>query len=244
MIVLPTLPKSYMIPKVVHLIWVGDDLPGWAKIAWQRWHRDLPGGWDLRRWTNGTVEDHPFLRKVAAIADRYGQPPRGKANLLRLAIVSLYGGIYADTDSALVSPSMLDHLAGGHAPWLAGYAMNEHKLVLDNSCFGFPPGHPMLAEVFAKAQENLVRGINHTHFVSGPRVFRQVWEQQNPKPDVYWRWPEHNDPEVSRPFYEPSMDLPREPLERLSNGFPIVHISAMTPEERGYMALGGGQQVV
>jgi hypothetical protein len=141
----------------------------------------------------------------------------------------------------LVDPVGLEGLAGDRDPWLAAYAMNEHKSVLDNSCFGVPYGYPMLDDVFTAAQKNLARGVTHTHFVSGPRAFRRAWQATSPRPAVFWVGPDDNDRVVSRDFYA-SQDPPLDRVATLSRGFPIVHISPLTPEERGYSALRGGQQ--
>lgn len=163
------------VPKILNFVWVGPTMPEWAQQAHRRWEGNLPDGWEMRLWTDEDVRTHSALAKVAEASDQL--PPRGIADLLRLWIVSLHGGVYFDLDTLPVDTdrATFEKLAG--PAWLGERPdWTPASKVLTNAHFGFPAGHPFLAEVWKHALAQIDRGVSNEHFVAGPRAFRSVWE--------------------------------------------------------------------
>lgn len=178
---LPLLPVSdepQTIPPVLHRIWVGptDDIPAWVKASWARWDRWLDErsrfDWTVHTWTNESVQALGPMRKAAEVADAYGLPPRGKADLLRVVATSLFGGWYMDADVVLLRS--LDDLTLNPevTVWTTSHPESFEQQVLWNGGFGAGPRSEYMASILAFAQRKLERGVTNEHFLAGPRAYR------------------------------------------------------------------------
>lgn len=161
------------VPKILNFVWVGPPMPEWAQKAHRRWEENLPDGWEIKLWDDATLRQHPHpvLSSLPTLAEEGHLPGRGVADLVRLWVVSLYGGVYLDLDTLPVRPDLIEQGAWlGESPgWTA------ESLVLTNAHFAAPAGHPFLAGVWERSQEQLSRGVTNEHFVAGPRAFRYVY---------------------------------------------------------------------
>lgn len=173
---LPTLPigEPAPIPPVLHRIWVGGEPPAWVIDSWIRWNTFLEQSrhdWEIISWTDFSIEDTP-LEHIAAVADFYELPPRGKADLLRVVAASLYGGWYMDAD--VVPLRSLDDLTNNPdvTVWTTSHAESYDQQVLWNGGFGVGPSSEYMAEILAFAQRKLERGVKNEHFLAGPRAYR------------------------------------------------------------------------
>lgn len=170
-------PKSFVssdIPRTVHQIWVGSEPPPWVRRCWQTWDEFMVEhhpDWTVVRWTNSIVEKSP-LSICGKIAEHFGLGPRGLADLIRLAAVFRYGGLYFDTDTIPLRP--LSEFVGSRRPWIGTDEREEGTRALINASFGFPPAHPFLSEVWVLAGEALQRGVTNEHWVAGPRTWRKA----------------------------------------------------------------------
>lgn len=90
-----------MIPKILHLIWVGDkEIPELYKACINSWEKYAPKTeYKLMYWNNDTLPtDDPFIssmlkkKKYAFLSD-----------YLRCKVLFEYGGIYLDADMELIS---------------------------------------------------------------------------------------------------------------------------------------------
>lgn len=167
--ILPTLPAEKLgpIPPVVHQIWVGKPPPAWVEDMWEEW--DIfaaETGLTVRRWTNddlaGTlthrlISRYPFLTPVKI------------ADFLRIEVVSLYGGMYMDSDTVPLRP--LDEYVGDRPAWI-GQGPVDPDLV-NNAAFGFPAHHPFLTDLWTNATAALGRGVKGTFNLAGPRAYRR-----------------------------------------------------------------------
>jgi inositol phosphorylceramide mannosyltransferase catalytic subunit len=87
------------VPKVVHRIWLDDPMPktfaDYGK-EWQRLHPD----WEAKDWTSSA--ELPDLLNAGPFGSAKDLMPkdwkRFQADVLRLELLYLYGGVYADTD--------------------------------------------------------------------------------------------------------------------------------------------------
>lgn len=135
--------------------------------------------WDVFRWTDETVRDSsaPF-RRTAQVAERLKLSPRCLADLIRVQAVSLFGGLYFDTDTVPLRP--LDQYVGSRGNWVGTAERTRGTRTLANASFGFRANDSFLEEVWNHADEALRRGVTSDHHVAGPRVWRSVWEQLDP----------------------------------------------------------------
>jgi mannosyltransferase OCH1-like enzyme len=83
-----------LIPRIFHQIWVGPDpLPDEYAAYKQTW-LELHPGWEQRFWTEANLPEG--LRR-AEVYERL-RAPAERANILRLELLSRFGGVYVDTD--------------------------------------------------------------------------------------------------------------------------------------------------
>lgn len=174
---LPPLPVSVEtsgIPPILHRIWVGGEPPSWVLDSWIRWNDFLAESehdWEIISWTDSSIEGTP-LERIAAIADHYELPPRGKADLLRVVAVSLYGGFYMDAD--VVPLRSLDDLVLNSeiSVWTTSHIESLEQRVLWNGGFGASVRNEYMARILEFAQQGLDRGVKNEHFLAGPRAYR------------------------------------------------------------------------
>ena len=93
-----------MIPKILHMIWIGPKpFPYEANL---QKYIELHPEWKINLWTDSNL---PRLRnrKIYKSIPIYA----AKADLLRIEILAIYGGVYVDADSYPIKP--LDELTEG-----------------------------------------------------------------------------------------------------------------------------------
>ena len=84
------------IPKIIHQIWLGSDVPE-SLISFMSSIQQTNPGYEYILWTDASVRDFEFKNKnLYYSCKNYGQ----KSDILRYAILEKYGGIYLDTDFA------------------------------------------------------------------------------------------------------------------------------------------------
>jgi mannosyltransferase OCH1-like enzyme len=220
------------IPRVVHQIWVGEDPPDWVWHSWENWTRDLPEGWTLRLWGNDDVAGHPVLARTVDAARGLGIAWRGVSNILRVQIVALFGGIYTDVDCLLLDPAALDALAGDRASWIACADKSREQAQMENSAFGFRPGHAFLHDVADEAERNLRRGLTGDWYLGGSRSFRMVWDRQQwdyarlsarNRVEVRWDYTTSRAPDL-RHALRSTASVDRAAMMERYGPFPIAHV--------------------
>lgn len=92
--------KSYFnfrnrIPKIIHHIWIGGELPSNFKFCVESCKRQHPD-WEHRLWTDADLEKYGWRFKELLLSKNIN--PGQKADILRLEILFKYGGVYLDTD--------------------------------------------------------------------------------------------------------------------------------------------------
>ena len=171
-----------MIPKVLHRIWVGGDIPdNYAKFG-EQWEQLHPG-WEIRLWTDKDFESgwltnqHLFDNAAEFVpADAVGQ---FRSDVARYEILLRHGGVYIDCD---VEPlrsfnDLLD--VKGFAGW-----EQTHEFV-GNTVLGSVAGNSlfaaMVAEVDGSSKANKGKAAT---WLSGPRVLTRVYGQWQDKNDL------------------------------------------------------------
>jgi len=147
------------IPKVIHQIWLGGNLPEkFARMTakWPELHPD----WEYRLWTDSEVADLDFEnRDLFDDTDCWGE----KTDILRVEILRRFGGVYVDTDYELLKPLDSFHERFGFyttvraipAMHLWNRDISLGPVLLCNSIVGAREGHPILDDYLARVRANM-----------------------------------------------------------------------------------------
>jgi inositol phosphorylceramide mannosyltransferase catalytic subunit len=128
------------IPKIIHQIWLGGELPQkyyHLQKSWQQHHPD----WEYRLWTDADLADFHFThRQRFEKAVNKGE----QSDILRYEILYQFGGLYVDTDFECIKPhDPLHH----HCDFYIGLEVKmpgEHRPFMGNALIGSVAGHPIL----------------------------------------------------------------------------------------------------
>jgi mannosyltransferase OCH1-like enzyme len=124
------------IPHIFHQIWVGSDPFPEEFAGYQAtWLRQNPE-WEFRFWTD---ENLPEGLQRPEVYDR-SRTPWERADILRLEVVLLFGGVHVDADFECLRP--LDRLIEG-ADFFIGFRKPGR---VNGALFGAVAGHPILVE--------------------------------------------------------------------------------------------------
>ena len=178
---LMALPKiKPRIPRVVHVIWVGDaPMPPAARHNIDLWTALLGQAWQIRLWTNADLTEEMF---DPVVLDTIAKAPHGvqKADILRYHIMSSQGGWYLDLDFEPIQS--IDPIALLlHREELILCNEEDHLVgKISNGFFACTPSHPeitTLAEAVLTQPLN-TGAFNMAHIVThtGPVLFNDILE--------------------------------------------------------------------
>ena len=146
-----------MIPRIIHQTWKSRDIPKHLRGYQESWLHKHPD-WEYRLWDDAANE--------ALIAEHYPEfldyyrratPRILGVDMVRLAYLHRYGGIYADLDYESLRP--LDDLLNttqvivGRERNGIGIVLRKNDYVI-NALMGSPPGHPLWPEVMRAMVQN------------------------------------------------------------------------------------------
>ena len=160
-----------MIPKTIHQIWVGGEVPRHLANMAARWQEVNPG-WNYKLWRDG---DFGWLQnqELFDMADRFAKPDgvgQMKSDIARYEILSRFGGVYMDMD--MEPRKALDPLID--VPGFAAY--EEDGTWIANAVIGAEAGHPfmqtMIRTIVDTAKANKGKAVT---WMTGPRVFTAQW---------------------------------------------------------------------
>jgi inositol phosphorylceramide mannosyltransferase catalytic subunit len=123
------------IPKIIHQIWLGGEVPVKYKKymdSWRYYHPD----WDYKLWTDKDVNDI-FITKRSIFEACKNQGMR--SDILRYEILRQYGGLYTDTDFECLKP--FDDLM--YLKFFTGIAYGD-VFVLYVGLIACVPNHPII----------------------------------------------------------------------------------------------------
>lgn len=131
-----------LIPKVLHLTWVGDDSKR-PNNCIQTWI-DMNPGWVVKIWGNDDLRDTEWVnaRHIKAMWDR---ELNGVADLMRWEILYREGGIVVDADSICVRP-LDDWLLEAEAIACWENEITRPRLIGCNMV-GSVPGNPFMGQI-------------------------------------------------------------------------------------------------
>lgn len=144
-------PTPPSIPRLIHRVWLDDPMPPKFAEFGKEWRRLHPG-WRFQDWTDSAEVDDDFWPAVALRRRAKEILPkdwkRFVADVLRLEILYVYGGVYVDTD---VEPHRnLGLLLGGHEFLAASSPQHVHGVHPVTQCFlASQSGHPFLGALLS-----------------------------------------------------------------------------------------------
>lgn len=123
------------IPKIIHIIWLGSDLPSKYKPFVESWS-EKNNDWEVILWDDLKVEGIILRnRELYNAANNFGV----KSDILRLELLYLYGGVYVDTDMLCIRS--IDDLT--KLDFFLGLEYEQH-LLINNAIIGSTKGNEIL----------------------------------------------------------------------------------------------------
>jgi len=147
-------PCERQIPKMIHQVWIGKDIPEKYVDLCASWKIKNPS-FQYRLWDERSIlELGDFESRKAFIrAKSLG----AKSDIARYEILRRFGGIYADTDFECLRP--FDTLTD-RCSFLAGNLFGPDPY-LCNAIIGAAPGHPLIEELCRRTS----KGISSTELM-------------------------------------------------------------------------------
>lgn len=163
-----------LIPKKLHQIWIGGEVPKQFKVWMETWKQQHPD-WEYHLWIDEDIEHFPFeYPETFHRADNLG----AKSDIWRYEILNQYGGVYVDVDLECVSS--LDILVHHH-PFFAGIGGFDY---INNAIIGSKAGHPILGKLLKILCSVPKNHLNAPWYHTGPLFFtKQVYGYLKDHPD-------------------------------------------------------------
>lgn len=162
-----------MIPKLLHLIWVGSEFPSRFQPNLASWMDHHPT-WSVQLWGEDT---RPKLRNenLYRHAEQYVRPDavgQFRADLLRYELLYLYGGFYADVDTYPLRS--IDLALVGRSE----FAVREDPRWIGNTYLGATPGHPTFDKLIGVLESRVPEKAGQAAtVVSGPQFLTPIWAE-------------------------------------------------------------------
>lgn len=164
-----------MIPKRIHLIWIGPNRPPWSCI--ETWRTDLVAAcpeWDVWLWRDRDIEQLELQNR-----DAYESTSSlcGKADIARYEIVYRYGGVYIDADSVWLGRSLDPLLLQAAESGFFGALEGSPELVMCGF-FGSVVGHAILEAVISTLPARLLAYAGQPQWIlTGPALLGDAYRR-------------------------------------------------------------------
>lgn len=169
------------IPRILHLIWVGENNAPESLHRYLNTWRALMPAWNIRLWTNIDINEFP----EAAIA-LINTATKGaqKADIMRYFIIEKYGGVYMDADvipNASLEP-LLTNFHNANLIICHDIPLTWHYISI--GFFAAAPGHPVLKAACSMCY-NIELNTSDIHMKSGPALFGRAIAQTDVTELIY-----------------------------------------------------------
>lgn len=199
-----------MIPRILHQLWIGDAskaptkfMATWRDMCAQ--HKFEYIFWNESEIAKRREENPEFLLAYSLVEKRVNEMEEinGKADIIRWAILKVYGGVFCDADSICVAPiddalmSVKEGAFAGYenervrgAGWSPHYPeIHSHKhALIALGCVGFPAKHPLVIAANRWIVENPVSvavvGQRAWYSVGPGLITRLFYNPENAGTDV------------------------------------------------------------
>ncbi len=178
------------IPKIIHQIWLGPNLPPAYFADFQQKWRSIHPDWEYRLWTEADLE--PLKLDNWDLVEK-SQNWAEKSDIIRCDLLDRFGGLYLDIDmDPLHSLGELhekyDFYAGMEHPHKI--ATTNNRVWVGISIMASKPGHPIMKnwkrrirngwdEVDLRFSSQVERVINHTYFPFTHAVMQEIDQPGN-----------------------------------------------------------------
>ena len=178
----PSLQKENEIPRILHLIWVGENAaPHYFHSNVSKWKELMPL-WEVRVWSNSDITIEHFPEDII---DLLGRVKKGaqKADIMRYFIIEKYGGVYMDSD---VTPHRSLEPLITQIPDAKAIICHDIPLTWQYISIGFfaaVPHHPLFqlsSQLVYSARIN----TEDLHMHTGPRLFGEAVSRISGNPIV------------------------------------------------------------
>ncbi len=143
--------STYLIPPIIHQIWVGPKSHKQFERMRQTWLKKHPG-WIYKLWTDEDVQQLKLINQAYYdSASNFAE----KADILRYELLYLFGGVYVDMDTESVTPLDILHRC---YTFYGGWNDNIDAWLI-NGTIGAAPNHPIIRA----AIESIPNRINALH---------------------------------------------------------------------------------
>jgi inositol phosphorylceramide mannosyltransferase catalytic subunit len=162
--------KTEVIPKKIHQIWLGGEIPSKYNRLINLWKEKNPN-WEFKLWNDNDVKKMKLInQKLFNASNNFGF----KSDVLRYEILYEHGGLYVDTDFQCIKSfddlTYLDFFTGG------GYSTFPHAY---NGLIASKPKHELMLNVInvLKEKENLdtKMGFDKILKFTGPDFFSNIF---------------------------------------------------------------------
>lgn len=161
-----------MIPKTLHLIWLGSPLPGSAEHYLQGFKTMNPN-WHTIIWDEETLAGLDMINREEY--ERKNMPTAFRADVARLEILRVYGGLYADCDVEWKRPLDDGFIPNESLAWFC----REDDWTVNNGVIACSKGHPAIMHLIERLPERVARLWKPTAFlpaVTGPGLMQHLAE--------------------------------------------------------------------
>jgi len=145
------LNANLIIPKVIHLIWLGnDDLPENYKYYITTWKQYHPK-WEIKLWNKEAIMKENFSNiDLFLLARSHAE----QADLIRYEILLKYGGLYIDTDIECFTNFDELHYRYDFYVNMEPPALNKKRVTIANNMIASVPNHYILSQTLFNIREN------------------------------------------------------------------------------------------
>jgi len=160
--------KIDKIPKIIHQIWLGSDVPKRYDLYREKLIKINPN-WEYKLWTDNDVDDFGLKNiKLFNNIKNLG----AKSDILRYEILERIGGLYVDADFDFIKP--FDDLC--HLDFFAGNGHVQEPEVF-NSIMASIPNHKYVSNLVSELQKKttFVDDINGVMNNTGPYFVTKVF---------------------------------------------------------------------
>lgn len=164
-------PVPNIIPRILHIIWVGNNPPSYVDKNIDMWKNLMPS-WVVRKWTDCDINTNEFPENIVQLLSTVEKGAQ-KADIMRYFIIEKYGGVYMDTD---VTPNK------SLEPMVSSF--ENAKLILCHDIpltweyisigfFAAVPHHPVL-QMACSMCSSVSLNTSDIHLKTGPFLFGQA----------------------------------------------------------------------
>lgn len=156
-----------VIPHIMHTIWVGGTPVSQKHQELISIKKSLLPSWEHRLWTDNEVSSLKLINQKWYDDSTIGAQ---KADILRLELLYLFGGVYADIDIHLLRP--IDELIEGEEFFVAGQSTVE-SASCNNSVLGCSPRNEFIKMLIDEIPAAMQRS-RQVSYQSGPHFITQM----------------------------------------------------------------------